>query len=117
MSEWPEDIWRLHWDMASKPDKGDKTWKSDFEVSWAGDYYKLNIPTDKDFEKVKKEISKELKSAQENIKTKKPHYKAERLILKDGYHCVWDRGLFKTYKDGYAWYTSNGNIYEYTLKQ
>ena len=52
---------------------------------------------------------------------KKPHYKAKRLGEKteiivpfNGHFISWQRGV--VYNTEYRWFTSNGNIYEYTTK-
>jgi len=47
---------------------------------------------------------------------KKPHYKAKR-EGKYKFKVIWPDGLIVPFDNGYRWTTSNGNIYEYTLKQ
>jgi len=97
MSELSDEILKannleFNYDMASEPDTGGKTWRNDIKMM--GAIYR-------------------------DAFRKKPHYKAKRDGT--GYstkHCP-NGMMIIPYRQGqhYRWLTSNGNIYEYTLKQ
>jgi len=66
----------------------------------------------------KREKRKEL---YKKYKINQPHYKAERIIMMYEYYCSKSKypngAVIKIRNGNQYWFTSNGNIYKYTLKQ